>query len=246
MRSAIGSLEKADKSKNPVGQSFELGKTFVMWLAQPNMPVVTTRGAVGFTQNATQPLDLVVAIDSAFGVVEKAMPECVGQTNAWRAQKGWVTMINSAIAQLNAEHADSAELLAKRSLVLNPNAPYGYMVLGNLAQKKSQPRQAIDYFKQTVEKSGTDTTYGDLKRQTLLAAANLAADAAESATGPEKAAYLSGGMRRSPRTQRRAISRTRRAADWPVSRRQVAIRRRCARRTHNSFQTRARTAFSNC
>ena len=191
LRSAIGSLEKADKSKNPVGQSFELGKTYVMWLAQPNMPVVTTRGAVGFTQNATQPLDLVVAIDSAFGVVEKAMPECVGQTNAWRAQKGWVTMINSAIAQLNAEHADSAELLAKRSLVLNPNAPYGYMVLGNLAQKKSQPRQAIDYFKQTVEKSGTDTTYGDLKRQTLLAAANLAADAAESATGPEKAAYLS-------------------------------------------------------
>src|SRR5207248_3826477 len=45
LRSAIGSLEKADKSKNPVGQSFELGKTYVMWLAQPNMPVVTTRGA---------------------------------------------------------------------------------------------------------------------------------------------------------------------------------------------------------
>jgi predicted Zn-dependent protease len=81
-------------------------------------------------------------------------------------------------------------MLAKRSLILNPNAPYGYMVLGNLAQKKNQPRQAIDYFKQTVEKSGTDTTYGDLKRQTMLAAANLAADAAESATGPEKAAYL--------------------------------------------------------
>jgi len=128
LKSAIGSLEKADRTKNPVGQSFELGKALVMWMAQPNMPAVTTRGAVGFTQNAQQPVDLVVAIDSAFGVVEKAMPECASQTSAWRAQKGWVTMVNNAIAQLNAEHADSAELLARRSLILNPNAPYGYMV----------------------------------------------------------------------------------------------------------------------
>ena len=191
LRNAVGSLEKADKAKNPVGENFVLGKTLVMWMSQPNMPSVTTRGAVGFTQNPTQPLDLVLAIDSAFSAVEKAMPECASQTAAWRAQKGWVTMINDAIQQLNADHPDSAEALARRSLILNPNAPYGYMVLGNLAQKKNQPRQAIDYFKQTVEKSGTDTTYADLKRQTMLAAANLASTAAENATGAEKAAYLS-------------------------------------------------------
>ena len=190
LKNAIASLEKADRSKNPVGENFVYGKTLVMWLSQPNMTATPTRGALGFTQNPTQPIDLIVSIDSAFGAVEKAMPECASQTSAWRAQKGWVSMINDAISQLNADHPDSAEMLAKRSLILNPNAPYGYMVLGNLAQKKNQPRQAIDYFKQTVEKSGSDTTYGDLKRQTMLAAANLAADAAESATGPEKAAYL--------------------------------------------------------
>jgi hypothetical protein len=190
LRSAIASLEKADKSKNPVGQNFVLGKTLVLWMAQPNITPVTTRGSLGFTQNPQGQIDLVTAIDSAFTVVEKAMPECVSQTSAWRAQKGWVTMINDAIQQLNADHADSAEALAKRSLVLNPNAPYGYMVLGNLAQKKNQTRQAIDYFKQTIAKSGSDTAYSDLKRQTLLTAANLAADAAESATGAEKAAYL--------------------------------------------------------
>jgi len=190
LRSAIGSLEKADKTKNPVGQNFVLGKTLVMWLAQPNEPAMTTRGAVGFTQNPQAPLDLVVSIDSAFSVVEKAMPECAVQTSAWRAQKGWVAMINDAIAQLNAEHADSAEMLAKRSLILNPNAPYGYMVLGNVAQKRNQPRQAIDYFKQTVEKSDADTSYADLKRQTALAAANLASTASGTATGAEKTAYL--------------------------------------------------------
>jgi tetratricopeptide (TPR) repeat protein len=190
LRSAIGALEKADRSKNPVGTNFVMGKTLVMWMAQPNMPAVTTRGNLGFTQNPSASIDLITSIDSSFSVVEKAMPECISQTMAWRAQKGWVAMINDAIAQLNADHADSAEALAKRSLVLNPNAPYGYMVLGNLAQKKNQTRQAIDYFKQTVEKSGTDTTYADLKRQTMLAAANLAADAAESASGTDKTAYL--------------------------------------------------------
>ncbi|HEX4469525.1 MAG TPA: FxLYD domain-containing protein [Gemmatimonadaceae bacterium] len=190
LKSAVGTLEKADKTKNPVGLNFEMGKSLVMWLSQPNMTAVTTRGAVGFTQNPTQPIDLVASIDSSFSTVEKAMPECVSQTAAWRAQKGWVTMINDAIAQLNADHPDSAELLAKRSLVLNPNAPYGYMVLGNLAQKKNQPRQAIDYFKQTVEKSGTDTTYADLRRQTMLSAAQLAAQAAENASAADKAAYL--------------------------------------------------------
>jgi predicted Zn-dependent protease len=191
LRSAIGSLEKADKSKNPVGESFVLGKTLVLWLAQPNEPSVTTRGSLGFSQNPQAPFDLVTGIDSAFTVVEKAMPECASQTAAWRAQKGWVTMINDAIQQLNADHTDSAEVLAKRSLILNPNAPYGYMVLGNLAQKRDSVRQAINYFKQTVEKSGTDTSYADLKRQTALAAANLASTAAGSASGADKAAYLS-------------------------------------------------------
>lgn len=190
LRNAIGSLEKADKSKNPVGQNFVLGKALVLWLAQPNEPSITTRGSLGFTQNPQAPFDLVTGIDSAFTVVEKAMPECASQTSAWRAQKGWVTMINDAIQQLNANHADSAEMLAKRSLILNPNAPYGYMVLGNLAQKRDSVRQAINYFKQTVEKSGTDTSYADLKRQTALAAANLAAQAAGSASGADKSAYL--------------------------------------------------------
>lgn len=190
LRSAVGSLEKADRSKNPVGTNFVMGKTLVLWMSQPNVASVTTRGTLGFAQNPQGPIDLVTAIDSAFAVVEKAAPECVGQTTAWRAQKGWVTMINDAIQLLNADKSDSAEALARRSLVLNPNAPYGYMVLGNVAQKKSQTRQALDFFKQTAMKSGADTTYNDLKRQTLLAAGNMASEAAESATGAEKTAYM--------------------------------------------------------
>src|SRR5262245_2167456 len=149
LKSAVGLIEKADKTRNPVGQNFVLGKTLVLWMSQPNVTPVTTRGALGFTQNPTASIDFVTAIDSAFTVVEKAMPECVSQTSAWRSQKGWVAMINEAIQQLQAEHADSAEALAKRSLVLNRTSPYGFMVLGNVAQKRNQTRQAIDFYRQT-------------------------------------------------------------------------------------------------
>jgi tetratricopeptide (TPR) repeat protein len=98
-------------------------------------------------------------------------------------------MINDAIQQLQAEHADSAEALAKRSLVLNRTSPYGFMVLGNVAQKRNQPRQAIDYYRQTVTAAGADTSYADVKRQILLAAGNMAAEASEAANGSEKSAY---------------------------------------------------------
>ena len=67
LKNAIASLEKADRSKNPVGENFVYGKTLVMWLSQPNMTATPTRGALGFTQNPTQPIDLIVSIDSAFG-----------------------------------------------------------------------------------------------------------------------------------------------------------------------------------
>jgi hypothetical protein len=190
LRSAVATLEKADKSKNPAGYNYMLGQTMVSWLSLSNEPSVVSRGSLGFTQNPQAQYDLVAGIDTAFSAVEKAMPECASQTAAWRAQKPWVSMINGAISKLNAGQTDSAEVLARRSLMLNPNAPYGYMVLGNVAQKKDSVRQAINYFKQTVEKSGSDSVYADLRRQTMLAAAQLAASAAESATGADKQAYL--------------------------------------------------------
>lgn len=189
LKSAISALEKADKTRNPVGQNFVLGKTLVLWMSQPNVATVTTRGALGYTQNPTGSIDFVTAIDSAFTVVEKAMPECVSQTSAWRSQKGWVTMINDAIQHLQADHADSAEALAKRALVLNHTSPYPYMVLGNIAQKRNQPRQAIDMYRQTITAAGSDTSYAEVKRQILVAAGQVAAEASESASGSDKTAF---------------------------------------------------------
>ena len=190
LKAAIASLEKADPKKNPTGKSFVMGKTLVMWMAQPDVPVIAKRGALGFTTNPEGTIDLPAAIDSSFAVVEASSPDCVSQTGPWRQQKGWVTMINAAIEQVNADKVDTAEVLAKRSLQLFRGAPYGYMVLGNVASKRGKTDEALQYYKQTVD-AAKDTSYNDVRRQILLQMGNLAAQAAEDAQGADKAKYSS-------------------------------------------------------
>ena len=50
--------------------------------------------------------------------------------------------------------SDSAVYLAKRSLQLYRNAPYGYMVLAKAAAEKNQPKEAINYYKQAIDAGG--------------------------------------------------------------------------------------------
>ena len=65
-----------DNARNPIGRAYILGKIYMTYLSQPDMPVVTTRGRLGFKANPTGAADLSVGIDSAFKVVEDKMPEC--------------------------------------------------------------------------------------------------------------------------------------------------------------------------
>jgi tetratricopeptide (TPR) repeat protein len=99
-----------------------------------------------------------------------------------------VTLINGAIEQVNADKVDSAEVLAKRSLLLYRGAPYGYMVLGNVASKRGKTADALQYYRQTVD-AAKDTTFNDVRRQTLLQMGNLALQASEDATGADKATF---------------------------------------------------------
>ena len=191
LKSAIGQIEKADTKANPIGKSFVLGKALVMWMMQPDVPATPKRGALGFATNADATIDLIGAVDSNFTVVESSLPaSCPSQTAAWRQQKTWVAMVNAAIDQVNNDKLDSAEATANRSLVLFRGAPYGYMVLGKVAQKRNQTAEALKYFRQTVDAS-KDTSYADVRRQTLADIGNLATASAEDAKGADKQNYLS-------------------------------------------------------
>src|SRR6185436_3092504 len=136
--------ENGDKMDNQPGRNFVLGKALVLWTMQPGVELVASRGKLGYTTDPQGTVDLAAAIDSAFKVVETSNPECITETARWRGQKGWINLVNSAIEKMNSDQPDSAEYLAKRAIVLNPYAPYGYVVLGNVKQKANGTAEAID------------------------------------------------------------------------------------------------------
>ncbi len=176
---AVGLLAAAGpNAPNPVGHAYELGKLLVLWTAQPGMPLNTTRGAVGFATNPQQGLNLPAAIDSAFSVVEKAMPECDATTQIWRSQKVWSNLVNAAVQELNAGSVDSAEAHANESLLLNRKAPYAYMVLAQVAQRRNQADQAMELFQKTIDAASSDSIYNEVKYSSLLNLGHLAAEAA--------------------------------------------------------------------
>jgi predicted Zn-dependent protease len=190
LRDAVKLLQEGDLKKNPSGRAMVLGKTLVLWMAQPNMASgKTKRGAIGFVTDTAASFDLVAGIDSAFTVVETANPECVSQTASYRQQKPWVDLVNQSNDLANAGQMDSAVVLAKRSLQLSKNAPYGYNVLAQAAMKNNQPKEAIAQFKLAIA-AAKDSSMADTKRQLLAYLGNYASDQAEGAQGADKAAYI--------------------------------------------------------
>jgi Tfp pilus assembly protein PilF len=195
--SAVKSLtENGEKLENQVGRHLVLGKALVLWSIQPGMSLVTQRGPLGYTTDPQGTIDLAVAIDSSFKVVETAHPECIAETARWRGQKGWIDMVNTAIERLNAEDVDSAEKIARRATVLNPWAPYGYVVLANVMQKRNKSTEAFDLYRKSVEMAARDTAYAEIGRQSLIYLGNLAADSAEvAADAAAKKPYVDAARR---------------------------------------------------
>lgn len=175
-------------SDNPTARNYLRGEAYIIYLMQPNAPAVVPRSTLGLTTNPTGTVDLYAAADSAFSIVEKASPECAPVITQWRQQKPWLNALNGAITALNAGQLDSAEALAKRSLVLDRHAPYAYSVLGSVAQHRKNWAAANDYWKQALTAAGTDSIYADVRTKTLYEIAAAASEKAESTTGAAKRA----------------------------------------------------------
>ncbi len=186
--------DNGDKMENQTGRNLVLGKALVLWSTLPNVELVTKRGPLGYSTNPDSTIDLAAAIDSAFKVVETSNPECISETAKWRGQKAWINLVNKAIEKMNAEDTDSAEHFARRAILLNPYAPYGYVVLGNVKQKQNNVTEAIDLYGKGVETASRDTSYDDIRRQSLLYLGNAAADSAEMAADSAARAGYQGGF----------------------------------------------------
>lgn len=183
LTSAVKALtDNGEKMDNQVGRNLVLGKALVLWSMQPNVELVTRRGSLGYSTNPDAMIDLAAAIDTAFKVVETANPECIGETSRWRSQRAWVGLVNKAIERLNADDVDEAEKAAQTAIVLNPYGPYGYVVLASVKQKRNQSSEAFGLYQRAIDAASRDTSYDEIRRQSLIYLGNLAADSAEAVT----------------------------------------------------------------
>jgi tetratricopeptide (TPR) repeat protein len=155
-------------------------------LTRSGVSAVSPRGVLGLTSNPTGIVDLFASADSAFTVVERAKPECAALIRQWRQQKPWLNMLNSAINALNAGQLDSAEVFAKRSLLLDRHAPYAYSVLGSIAVQRKDLATASDYWNKALAAATKDTLYNDVRVKTMFDIASAMTERANAATGPDK------------------------------------------------------------
>src|SRR5438045_3371247 len=68
---AVKALDNPATLTNAAGHALVLGRALTLWTMQPNVPMVTKRGSLGYTTNPEGMIDLAATIDTAFSVVEK-------------------------------------------------------------------------------------------------------------------------------------------------------------------------------
>jgi tetratricopeptide (TPR) repeat protein len=176
--------EEQENAKNPVGRAWVLGKIYMTFLTQPDMPVITTRGRLGFKTNPEGAADLSVGIDSAFKIVEEKVPQCAVMASQWRQQGGWVKLVQTAMDLANSNKIDSAEMVANQALRISPTAPYSRLVLGNVAAQRMKNMEAIQHYKGALAEAEKDTIFAEVRRTILYTLGNFANDAAQIDTIP--------------------------------------------------------------
>lgn len=192
LKDAINSLTTVDQKNPPdsIGRAYYLGQAYILLLQQPGVKPVGHRGDFGIATDTSLTVDLLAAADTAFGKVEQAVPSCRSEMAKWRQQQPWLDALNGSIAALNAEHYDSAEALAKRSLVIDRSAPYAYAVIASAANHRKDYDTAIEMNKKAIDIASKDTLYADQKASAMYDLAGAYSARAEAATGAEQKARV--------------------------------------------------------
>ena len=176
-----------ERGQNVPGRNYIMAKAYTMVLADSLLPVVTTRGDLGLVGGAsTDRVDLVVAIDSLLDSVEQASPDCVAEAEMYRQNQTWLNMLNGAIAAVDRNQLDSAEMLASRTLILHDRNPYGYQVLASIAARRGDVPKQIEMWKKVIEVAATDTAAKEVYTQASYYLGNIYAEQAQAASGEEQ------------------------------------------------------------
>jgi tetratricopeptide (TPR) repeat protein len=176
-----------DRDRNPIGQQLMRGQAYILLLGS-GAPATVRAGDIGIQANQEETIDLIVAADTLFRNAQTAHPACADMINEFRRFRPWVDMLNAAINAVNAGQADTAEVLARRSLLLYTDAPYAHSLLGTIAQQRQQYGEALTHFRTALELAQRDTTFADVVASTRGDIARTLYQRAQSAPAAEQAA----------------------------------------------------------
>ena len=192
LRNAVAVLtDKAERISNPVGRAYMLGRALYQWLQDGNSGLVSTRANIGYVDRPNDPVDMLAAMDSAFGVVEAGAPACKDSIAKFRRQVG-VNIVNNAVTALNAGSLDSAAGLLVHASKIMPGYPYIYNTMANIAEKRGQQDTVVYYYARVIESTKGDTSAAIVRMRNIalynMAIARL--NAGERAQGTERQRLL--------------------------------------------------------
>ncbi len=168
-------------------RNFLLAQALLVWLDQPGTGYSENRGKLGYTANPTGMQDIPAALDSAFGAIRSAKPECADSMKLY-TNGLWGQLINKAVTFTNSQQLDSAEIYARRSMLFDQKQYYAYNIMSNIALVKEDTTMMIEWFGKTIEvtSGSSDTTAIKVRDNMLMNLGALYTNGALSATGTKK------------------------------------------------------------
>jgi len=175
---------------NPQASAMMTGEMLVLWMMQPGVGATATRGTLFLAGDAAAPVDLAKTADSLFTTIETSNPGCTADTKIWREAKPWQDRINGAFKALAASQFDSAEALAKSSMVLDRTSPYAHRVLAAVAQSRNKQGEMLQHLGAALALTVGDTAYLDDRRAVQFQIGQIALEYAETQPEPARTQIL--------------------------------------------------------
>ena len=180
---------QTQKVDNQIARYYLLGKAYALFLKidMKGWSPIVQRKRLNLAQDPNGTLDMYAAIDTAFSKVEELNAACADSTNKYR-QGVSAIVYNQANEQLNLKKYDSAIVLAKRALVVNPKGAAPWNVIAAAQQAKGDTAQYKVALRKVSQSTETDAAMVKVRQTALYNLAVLTLTQAAKKDGEERKA----------------------------------------------------------
>lgn len=193
VKEAMTKLSK-DEAKviaaNPVGRAMTLGNAYAELASLPEGKAPVSRATIGLAGEGT--IDLLLAADSMYDIVEASNAACKEQTEEGR-RKVYAALVNEAVNAYNAQKIDEAMQLSQRGLAIYDGFKLAYIahnLMGNALQSKDDLDGAVGAFISMTDLMKGDTALVDERKTTITNVAMLMLQHAEGLEGDRRSAKV--------------------------------------------------------